>query len=239
MKKIYAIGDIHGRNDLLVMAIDEIKNHSPDGNYITVFTGDYVDRGAQSRQVIDTLMTPPSDGSARICLQGNHEDIMLQASRSNSSDLMNWWHSNGGDWTELSYLEGEVSDKHLDWAKGLPSFYETENYVFVHAYAPQDYVDLDKTEKHLLQWTMYAVDDGRGYRGKHVVHGHVQDKNNPKTIGNRTNIDAFAWYTGKLAVAVFDDDVGGGPIDQFFVKGDTGAIHRQRQIALLGVQDNV
>jgi len=78
----YAIADLHGRYDLLSMAVTKIVEHSKSDRPATIITlGDYVDRGPKSRQVIERLMDWGSLGLKLVCLKGNHEDIMWQCCR--------------------------------------------------------------------------------------------------------------------------------------------------------------
>ena len=116
MTKTYVIADLHGRYDLLELAMRTIVHdisffHSGDS---IVTLGDYVDRGPQSRQIIKYLMAMQRDlaGSRLICLKGNHEDIMWQTCR--KLPHPDWWLSNGGGATLLSYghpKEGPINLK--------------------------------------------------------------------------------------------------------------------------------
>jgi serine/threonine protein phosphatase 1 len=70
-------------------------------------------------------------------------------------------------------------------------------------------------------WKIYPDDDDRGHGQRHVVHGHHQHANGPIFKNNRTNLDTFAWYTGRLAIGVFDDARPGGPIEALEVNGES------------------
>ncbi len=110
MSKTYAIADLHGRFDLLKMALAKISDHA--GSPATVVTlGDYVDRGPDSRQVIERLMGGLHEGWRLICLKGNHEDIMWQTCRGIEPDC-DWWLENGGAATLISY--GQNPDDEAD-----------------------------------------------------------------------------------------------------------------------------
>jgi serine/threonine protein phosphatase 1 len=69
-------------------------------------------------------------------------------------------------------------------------------------------------------WKIYPDDDERGYGQRHVVHGHHQHAHGPIFKKNRTNLDTFAWYTGRLAIGVFDDESPGGPIEVLEVNSE-------------------
>lgn len=223
--KYYVFADIHGRHDLLVKAIDKITDVMEDGDKI-ITLGDYIDRGRQSRQVIETLMEYGKDPDF-ISLQGNHEDIAVQ---SISRQLKpSWWLGNGGNTTLESYGHPDIfrtddnvyysviPDEHVKWMASLPLYYETEKQVFVHAGIPND-GPLDTMYKQLrsdgaikMQWMLYGPSDHGGWKGKHIVHGHHQFADGPHTWypgskgGGRTNLDTWAYKTGRLVIGVFDD----------------------------------
>lgn len=231
MSLTYAIADLHGRYDLLIKALNTVFRRPGGGTVITL--GDYVDRGPESRQIISHLMTlrdAPQKGWKVICLKGNHEDIMLQALRDPSK--MGWWLQNGGGRTLASY-GGEVSIDHIRWIDALPLYHEDPNYVFVHAWAHPtmplaEQVDLKCYHgEPAMFWTLYRDDDEGGHNGKHVVHGHHQHAHGPLKYPERTNLDTFAWNTGRLVVGVFDDEKPEGPIEIIEVKG----VPHERQMA--------
>lgn len=224
MTKTYIIADLHGRHDLLVAAIERIEQSSHSGGTV-VFTGDYVDRGPASRQVIETLMAgPQTPGWKWICLQGNHEEIMLAG----CLGVVHWWIPNGGGATLISYGAKQggsahdalslVPQEHLRWIEGLPLYYEDKHRVFVHA-GVDETLSLGETPSKVLQWHRYDREYPHGYRGKHVVHGHEQYEDGPVLHADRSDFDTLAWYTGRLVVGVFDDDVAGGPVSTIEIKG--------------------
>lgn len=209
MSKTYAIADLHGRYDLLIQALNTIFRQPGGGTVVTL--GDYVDRGPQSRQVIEHLMTlreaPQADWKV-VCLKGNHEDMMHETL---SAPLdPNWWVGNGGETTLKSY-RNEVPSNHLHWIKALPTTHIDKHRVFVHAgIDPTKALD-DQTEEFLL-WYRYTQGADIGHGDRHVVHGHTPNINGPEQYNNRTNLDTLAWRTGRLVVAVFDDETPGPPI---------------------------
>src|SRR5262249_35284585 len=122
MSKTYAIADLHGRFDLLEMALARIADHA-ELPATVVTLGDYVDRGPDSRKLIERLMSGLScEGWRLICLKGNHEDIMWQTCRRKIPDC-DWWLTNGGGATLISYGQkvgdevdvAVVPDEHLKW----------------------------------------------------------------------------------------------------------------------------
>lgn len=224
MTKTYIIADLHGRHDLLVKAIERIEDGNHSGGTI-VFTGDYIDRGPTSRQVVETLMAGPQiPGWKWICLQGNHEEIMMAG----CLGLLHWWLPNGGGATLVSYGAKPGSDAHeavklvpkdhLSWMFDLPLYYEDDHRVFVHA-GVDETLDLPDTPSKVLQWHRYDREYPHGYRGKHVVHGHEQYEDGPVLHAGRSDFDTLAWWTGRLVVGVFDDEVAGGPVATIEIQG--------------------
>ncbi len=228
MSRTYAIADLHGRHDLLIAAINAVADID-QGPLTFITLGDYIDRGPESRQVIETLMAlrddPPGDWKV-ICLKGNHEDMMVQTL---SVPLHpNWWIGNGGGATLISYghpPSGQynpavVPNEHIEWINELPFLHVDDHRVFVHAWVDSS-VPLDKQKPDKMMWTLYPNGARYGHRltGRHVVHGHHQFEDGPKLYKGRTDLDVFAWYTGRLVIGVFDDEVPGGPVDLIEVKG--------------------
>lgn len=226
MTKTYAIADLHGRHDLLLMAIERIEQSSHSGGTV-VFTGDYVDRGPASRQVIETLMAgPKAPGWTWVCLRGNHEEIM----QAGCMGMMGWWLPNGGGATLVSYgaRAGQntrdcielVPREHLDWIGSLPVMHNDGKRLFVHAGVVSG-VPLDQQDEQKNTWMLYPDGATDGYADLHVVHGHHQHEDGPLLFEGRTNLDTLAWWTGRLVVGVFDDDATGGPMATIEIKGPT------------------
>jgi serine/threonine protein phosphatase 1 len=175
MSKTYAIADLHGRFDLLEMALVCIaKRAEPPATLVTL--GDYVDRGPDSRKIIERLMAGLGhDGRRLICLKGNHEDIMWQTCRRLPD--VDWWLRNGGGATLVSYGQraGDQADvtivpaPHLDWVERLPLMYVDRHRVFVHAGIDPN-CPLDVQDAEGVIWKIYPDDDGGGHGQRHVVH---------------------------------------------------------------------
>jgi serine/threonine protein phosphatase 1 len=91
--------------------------------------------------------------------------------------------------------------------------------VYVHA-GVDSRVALDEQDPQNLIWKIYDDRDDGGHGQRHVVHGHHQHADGPILKKNRTDLDTFAWYTGRLVVGIFDDHKPGGPIDFIEVKGE-------------------
>lgn len=217
----YAVADLHGRDDLLRMAVDAITAR---GGGKVVLLGDYVDRGPGSRQIIETLMAGPPVGQSWVVLKGNHEDMMVQVCRGQSP--VKWWLGNGGGQTLVSYgheYEVPVSTlcvppAHLDWIHRLPLIHVDAHRVYVHA-GVDPTIPLDEQTERTLLWKLYPDHFAEGHGERHVVHGHHQFADGPLRYAGRTDLDTLAWYTGRLVIGVFDDARPGGPIDTIEIRG--------------------
>lgn len=207
MHYTFAVGDIHGCIDPLERMLSRIETYASGGT--VVFVGDYIDRGPDSKSVLDRFIAGAADPWRWICLKGNHEDMMVDAYA--DSDSRDMWIINGGLETEMSY-GGRVLPEHLQWAADLPLMHVDRHRIFVHAGVVPEF-PLERQTKRDLLWLRFAPDQSGDYWGKHLVHGHTPSELNPMTTGNRTNLDSACVFGGRLSCAVFDDDLAGGPID--------------------------
>jgi serine/threonine protein phosphatase 1 len=221
--RIYAVGDIHGRADLLqqvLVRIDEDNARHPPAQEIEVFIGDYVDRGPDSAAVINQLVQR-STLRETVFLRGNHEALML-AFLQNPSALPEWQHV-GGMATLMSYgLQGVLNadreqqielcasfkralpSSHRHFLQDLRTSYVCGDYFFVHA-GVRPGLPLSQQEDHDLLWIRTDFLEHAGPFGKIVVHGHTPVME-PQIHGNRINIDTGAFATGKLTCFAFQDD---------------------------------
>lgn len=223
MSKTYAVPDLHGRADLLELALEEIES-SPSGGTV-VFLGDYVDRGPQSRQIIERLMAGPKEACWKwICLKGNHEQMMADAIFGRPSRAS--WIQNGGGYTLVSYghpVKGYVDltvvpREHAEWIDALPLVHADGKRVFVHA-GVDPMLPAGGQRPHTALWQRLHRTVDRGHPEGYVVHGHTPYEDGPVVLDGRVNLDTLAWYTGNLHVAVFDDDREGGPSKIVKVEG--------------------
>ncbi|MCY1299353.1 hypothetical protein D9M70_488770 [compost metagenome] len=118
---------------------------------------------------------------------------------------------NGGQETLVSY-NGVVPGRHLKWIKELPTILVERHRIFVHA-GVDETLPLEQQGDEIFLWIRRPEDYSGEYFGRHLCHGHTPSMANPRTIGNRTNVDSGAVFSGVLSCAVFDDDQPGGPID--------------------------
>lgn len=222
--RIYAVGDVHGQIDELHRVLDLIVK---DGGAVdkTVFLGDYVDRGPDSKAVVQVLQDGVRDGGHWVCLKGNHDRYMTRFVTEmtvhdpcTSSGLF-WLNPRlGGDKTLKSYgieaydgaplepifeqAQALVPRTHLDFLSGLPLYHETDDLIFVHA-GIRPGIPLEQQKEDDLVWIRDSFLDFNGSFGKLVVHGHTALKY-PQHAGNRINLDGGAGYFRPLNVAVFE-----------------------------------
>lgn len=206
MSHTYVIADLHGRFDLMELALARVEKSHLSGGTV-VFLGDYIDRGPQSRQVIDRLIAGPPKGWKWVTLKGNHEDLLIQCY---GSPDPGWWLGNGGVQTLASY-GGKIPAEHIDWAKKLPVVHADQHRVFVHA-GVEPSRPLDAQGEAVLLWMRYPDNADISYPGLHIVHGHTPHKYGPELYPGRTNLDTGAVFYGRLCVGIFDDDKPGGPV---------------------------
>jgi serine/threonine protein phosphatase 1 len=211
--RIYAIGDIHGRADLLseIMArIDDDIRRRPIAHTVEVYLGDYVDRGPHSSTVLDLLAVRLVANRA-VCLRGNHEAVMegfLQ-----DPGILEHWAPLGGMQTLASYgveLRDDAetaADLHRRFLDAFPREHELVmrclrnefscgDFLFVHAGIRPD-VPIERQNVNDLIWIRDEFLDSTRRHERFVVHGHTPVPH-PDIRHNRINIDTGAWRTGTL-----------------------------------------
>jgi serine/threonine protein phosphatase 1 len=222
--RIYAVGDIHGRADLLgalLARIDADLQRRPIARPIQVFLGDYIDRGPQSRQVLDLLIARRRRQKTIVFLKGNHE---LCASQVLSDPaVLPELRQMGGITTLLSYgvtlssraepkAENEVAmafrqampDSHRRFIEGLGLSFTCGDFFFAHA-GVRPGIPLRKQSQQDLLWIREDFLLHEEDFGKVVVHGHTPAKE-PDIRPNRINIDTGAYATGRLTCLVLEGD---------------------------------
>ena len=215
---IYAVGDIHGRDDLLGELHEHIRNHHrlmhPERDGEVVHIGDYIDGGANSVEVIDRLMSG-LDGFKTTCLLGNHEAMMLECLTTDDRQAWFNWLSNGGEETLNSLgmslrfggynpaeLGASLGEHRVSWLKSLPLWQIIGPYLFVHAgIAPG--VSLEEQQSKDLLWIRTRFLESDADHGHIVVHGHTPG-DEPVVEHNRICIDTGATSNGVLTAAVLD-----------------------------------
>ena len=216
MSLTYVIPDIHGRYDLINDALAEIAARGDPGIIVTI--GDYVDKGPESKQVIDRLLSGVAEGWSLVTLKGNHDAMMAEALRDPSR--MAAWLAKGGDAALASYGgdPAAVPQDHIDWLDRLQLMHVDAHRIYVHAGVDPE-IALDQQSEATLLWKRYPKGFSGGFGDRHVVHGHDNFPEGPLLYQGRTNLDTLAWRTGRLTIGVFDDDRAGGPVDFIVVRG--------------------
>lgn len=222
-RRIYAIGDVHGRADLLVQLHEQIARDGARGGadqHAIVYLGDYVDRGPDSSRVLDILAGGPPPGFEAVYLKGNHEDLMLTFLEAGT--MLRAWLSNGGAATMKSYgvgtlgiLMGEsgverirrklseaVPPPHMALLGGLSLTHREGDYLFVHA-GIRPGLDLDRQDETDLLWIRHDFLDAEEDFGCVVVHGHTITAG-PDIRRNRIGIDTGAYDSGRLTCLVLE-----------------------------------
>ncbi len=231
--RVYAVGDIHGRVDLLAALHDRILDDAAAaaGRKVLVYLGDYVDRGPWSFEVVDMLIEAPLEGFEIVHLKGNHEDFLLRFLEENPGKSLeenleeaDLWFINGGDATLPSYkvpvltlpfglaeLEtarraflAALPPSHMTFFQGLRMFHVEGDYLFVHA-GIRPGVPLDEQDEEDLLWIREGFLDWDADFGHMVVHGHTPDVE-IDVRPNRIGIDTGAFYTDRLTGLVAEGE---------------------------------
>ena len=222
---VYAIGDTHGRLDLLRQMFELILKDAayfPDHVYHVVFLGDYIDRGNDSKEVIDLLLGQSLPGFSKIYLKGNHETEMNNFIIDPTPN--HDWTIHGGIHTLLSYgvhvteqpstLEDAqmlrdafvqaIPKNHKMFFNALQLHVRIGDYFFVHAGVRPGVSLAEQKSMDLLYIRKPFLNDRRRHE-KFIVHGHT-DTREPTVCPNRIGIDTGAYYSGKLTCLVLTGD---------------------------------
>ena len=208
MLRTYAIGDVHGCLDKLQRLVQLCERDSVDQKIKFVFLGDYVDRGFESRLVIEFLINLQTRSSDEIiCLMGNHESMLLSAF--DDENMEEHWLKNGGTETLYSYHASsavEIPKKHIEWIRSLPKYHDDGLRFFVHAGVRTDRSLHQQRERDLL-WIREPFLSSTYNWDRLLIHGHSPTENGvPDQRSNRLNIDTGAVFGGPLTAAVFSSD---------------------------------
>lgn len=219
--RLYAVGDVHGCRDLLAHLRDQIvadAARAAADRFVIVYLGDYVDRGPDSKGVVDMLLREPLPGFQSVHLRGNHELEMLQFLHEESQRFD--WIAYGGAETLRSYgvepprkpsaiprVRREFAEMlpadHLAFYSGLGTSYQDGDFFFAHAGVAPD-VPLHQQAEDDLLWIRTPFLKSNVDFGKIVVHGHtIVDR--PERRPNRIGIDTGAFRSGRLTAVVLQD----------------------------------
>ena len=215
-RRIYAIGDVHGRLDLLDQLLDQIAaDDAARGAAQTgiILLGDLVDRGPDSAGVVERVRTLCAERADVRCLCGNHEEILLGAYEGDT-DLLRLLLRAGGYETLLSYgmdageveratiaelaelMVRDLPEQHMAFLRSLDDYLVEGDYVFVHA-GIRPGLPLEQQKSRDLRWIRDPFLDHTVSHGRFVVHGHtITDQVDERT--NRIGIDTGAYRSGRL-----------------------------------------
>ncbi len=223
--RVYAVGDIHGRADLLKRLHERMirdRKERPTAKDIIIYLGDYVDRSLQVREVLDILTSGPPDGFQAVYLRGNHEETLLHFL--DDASYLESWISMGAQSTLLSYQvpiwgcvvtperASEIRRtflqllprRHFEFFRSLRTTVALGDYLFVHAgIRPGVPLSCQRTQD--LLWIRNEFLASENSFDVRVVHGHSVVPY-PEILPNRVNVETGAYATGVLSCAVLEDD---------------------------------
>ncbi|MDP1610980.1 MAG: metallophosphoesterase family protein [Sulfuritalea sp.] len=225
---IYAIGDIHGRLDLLTTMHERIAADSrrrAATHKRVVYLGDYVSRGADSRGVVERVQEWQPAGFELIALKGNHEDLLLRFLHGEIDAGRHWFDYDGLDTLAdygVAIADRQARDEasvralredfaaalppaHLEFFRSLRVAHRAGDYCFVHG-GVRPGVPLEQQVAHDCMWIRRAFLDSDLEHGALIVHGHSISAE-PQVRHNRIGIDTGAYRSGVLTCLVLD---GGG-----------------------------
>lgn len=216
-EQVYAIGDVHGRPDLLEAMLVAIAKHAsarpPVPSTRIVFIGDIVDRGPSSREALERLMEAQSRMPGIITLMGNHEEMLLRALAGDEFTLRGWMRVGGAE-TVTSFglaplAEGEdpvpwiaelrraVPSEWVEWIRGWPLTAQSGDYFFCHA-GIRPGVPLKRQTRRDFLWAREDFLDDTRHHGAVIVHGHTISPE-VELLRNRIGIDTGAYRSGTLS----------------------------------------
>lgn len=214
----YIIGDIHGQYDQLCSLLDAISSRHhwmfEDCTGTLVFLGDYIDRGANSKSVIQRVMTG-IDGFKSIFLKGNHEELLMKCLETDDHSVWRTWMAVGGRPALKSFgfdpvlgvpgperLSEAIGSHTLDWLKSLQLYYRGNDFICVHAGLSPGVSLENQSEKDML-WIRRKFLDRDYDFGFGVIHGHTPS-DRPVVKRHRIGIDTGAGQDGTLTALVVD-----------------------------------
>jgi serine/threonine protein phosphatase 1 len=221
--RIYAIGDIHGCDDLLSRLLQSVRADADEDKTAKslVFLGDYVDRGPTSKAVIERLCSLHLPGWQVVFLRGNHDQTVLDFL--DDPTVYRVWKGFGAAETLLSYgvlpprfdaedafraardqLAAVLPPAHLEFLRALKLFHVVGDYAFVHA-GLRPGIALERQSPEDLMWIRDEFLYSDRNLGKVVVHGHTPTER-PVRRSNRIGVDTGGYATGCLTAVVLEGE---------------------------------
>ena len=233
---LFAIGDIHGCLSQLTILHKKILTHDKFDvkNDLLIYLGDYIDRGNNSKEVINQILKLKNNKIKTINLMGNHDEFMIDFLFNKKNDIKNWLNF-GVDETFRSYnieivefikdgFEDDVIDRlrnellkkmdatHINFFKNLEVTHSTEKYLFVHAGIDPLKKLSEQTKKDYL-WSRSNIFFDKNFKAeKIIVHGHTPEKD-VIDYPYRINIDTGCYFSGKLTCVCLNEQND----DRFFI----------------------
>ena len=225
-ERVYAIGDIHGRLDLLEKLVSSIRRDNAQrvpARVSLICIGDLIDRGPESAEIVRRCMAFSQRTDRFIVLKGNHEEMLVEALSGDFLALSLWLRSGGGaalsSWGVADELiEGGpskelvrmaralISTKTLAWLRGRPLLHQSGDYMFVHAGISPNVRMKRQTPEDLLWIREEFLMSDADHHGLVVVHGHSVGSEDLVVKPNRIGIDTGAYRTDILSAAMLEAD---------------------------------
>ncbi|MER9401545.1 serine/threonine protein phosphatase [Mesorhizobium sp. M0615] len=224
--RLYAIGDVHGRLDLLAAMHRRIESeleYKPTSDWRVIHLGDYVDRGPESKGVIDFLIEAQKRDPRHLMLAGNHDigflDFLdepdpeglfiryggVQTAQSYGVDLAghaSWFGKAEALRRGHQALVNAVPQAHVDFLRSLQLSLISGDFFFCHA-GVRPYVPLESQSPQDLVWIRDVFHNHPGLYPKVIVHGHTPVPE-AEVMPNRVNVDTLAWQSGMLSALAVD-----------------------------------
>ena len=238
--RVYGIGDIHGRLDLLNDTLSRIEadiDGRPRADNIIVFLGDLIDRGPASAEVVERLRTYRREGVRTVFLSGNHEEVLLRLIRGESRFLRDWLSFGGAECARsygvsstalgrmdadqaVVHLRQKIPDNHRRFLEGFVDTFRIGSYLFVHA-GVRPGVPLSEQTQSDLRWIRGPFLENDDDHGFIVVHGHTI-AGEIDVRANRVGIDTGAYRTGVLTAMGLEGK------ERWFLQTGPGPVARPR-----------
>jgi serine/threonine protein phosphatase 1 len=221
--RAYAIGDIHGRLDLLNLLIERIEQDiaaRPQARTFIIFLGDFIDRGPESAGVVERLRTYNPSYATVVFLSGNHEEVLLRILAGERGIFPSWLKFGGAECAEsygmdvaalrrldeasaLSLVQAKVPRAHREFLENCADTFRFGDYLFVHA-GIRPGVGIDEQDRSDLRWIRDPFLSDAKDHGFIVVHGHTIVER-VEERPNRIAIDTGAYHSGILTCLVVEE----------------------------------
>jgi serine/threonine protein phosphatase 1 len=220
--RVYAIGDVHGRDDLLehlLAAIEADSSQRGPAKLVLVFLGDLIDRGASSKEVVERLKTYRPAGARLIFLAGNHEEVLLRIIDGEARLVADWLRFGGAECLRsygadperlrkmapdqaMGIIRSTIPAAHIDFLRSFDDTFRAGDYLFVHA-GIRPGIPLSEQSPSDLRWIREPfLTDGAEHEFL-VVHGHTI-REGVDERANRIGIDTGAYRFGILTALALE-----------------------------------